>query len=241
MRRPTAIAAIVGALVLAWPAVAVADTLDATSTQTFLTAAIPFERAAIARHGQEVAAIDALIGHVQSACPDAVPANLAAGSPAQQHTLGAFRDAALLELSLAALRPVKSAARIEIAHTAKLRWTNATLNKRFAAYIREGRALLALRAPDLCVQARAAAQSDFAAVPPRTKAFIARYRAAAPNSAPTLAGLAHWMKPFATPAERASIERLHALEAKFERVLSAKFLLGAFGRVEQALTGELTI
>lgn len=239
MRRPTAVAVVLGALMLALPGAASAGSLDATSTATFVSAATRAEHIAIARVGREKASADALIEHVESKCPGSVPASLATGTLAQQLTLGAFEDAATFELGLAEVRPLRSVARIEFERTAPLRWTSADLNRRVAVFVREGREVLALHTPDLCAQARTAAQSGFTVVPALTRAFIARFQRASPDSAPTDNGLAQRMKPFATLAELEAIKRLNRLDAKFGRLIT-NFAFRALGQVEHALTGAVT-
>jgi hypothetical protein len=228
---------LVGMLVPASPAIAGVGSLDSASTGTFVSGAIRVERAALATEAREKAAVDAVIGRVQTSCPDAVPANLATGSQAQRGTLRALQDAAAEELILAVLRPDRSVLRLDIAQTAPLRWTSADLKRRVAAYVRNGRGLLGLHAPDLCAQARAAAQTGFRVIPPRTKAFVARSQALAPASASTAAGLAQRMKPLATPDELAAIKRLSRLQAKFDGSFGG-FVFRAFGRLERALSGE---
>jgi len=159
--RRRRIAAILGALMLALPATALATSLDSSSTSKFVAASLQPVRAALAKQGLEHAATKALISHVQSACPGAVPANLATGSEAERRTWGAFSAEALGEFSLALIAPIRPAGQRAIRQIAPLRWTSAALNRQVAAFVRSGRALLALRPPDICAQAQAAAANGF--------------------------------------------------------------------------------
>ena len=90
----------------------------------------------IALHEKLEASADALVGHVESACPGVVPASLQTGSKAQQRTWTALVDGA-----------------------------SAALNRRVAGYEAGERVALSLHPPDLCEQARAAARSGFTVVP----------------------------------------------------------------------------
>ena len=180
---------------LALPATALATSLDTASTTKFVAASSQAVSAALAKQSQEKAAANALISHVQSTCPGAVPANLANGTEAQRHTWQAFSGEAVAEFALALTGPIRPAEQRAVRGIAPLRWTSATVNKEVAAFVRQGRATLALHPPDICDQAKAAAASGFAVVPPATATFIKRYSVAAPASAPTVVDLADKMKP----------------------------------------------
>ena len=184
---------------LALPATALATSLDTASTTKFVAASSQAVSAALAKQSQEKAAANALISHVQSTCPGAVPANLANGTEAQRHTWQVFSGEAVAEFALALTGPIRSAEERAVRGIAPLRWTSATVNKEVAAFVRQGRATLALHPPDICDQAKAAAASGFAVVPPATETFIKRYSVAAPASAPTVVDLADKMKPPADP------------------------------------------
>jgi hypothetical protein len=219
---------------LALPATALATSFDSSSTSKFVAASLQPVRAALAKQSQEHAAVNALISHVQSVCPGAVPTILETGTQAQRRTWGAFSAEALAEFSLALIDPTRSAEQRAIRAIAPLRWTSAALNRQVAAFVRSGRGLLALHPPDICAQAQAAAANGFSVVPPATATFIHRYGAAAPASAPTVVGLAGKMKPLADPQALAGVEQLARLEARLTRDLS-RFASPALGRLSGAL------
>ena len=195
------------------------------------------ERSALtlASLSQEQAAVNALISHVQSTCPGAVPASLKTGTAAQQRAWEALSGEALAELTLALIDPVRPAEQRAIAAIAPLRWTSATLNRQIAAFAQEGRAALALHPPDVCDQARTAAASGFAVVPPATTTFIRRYRAALPSSAPTAVDLADKMKPLADAQGRVAIGQLASLEGRVSHALG-HFTFSALDRLSSALS-----
>jgi hypothetical protein len=222
---------------LALPATALATSLDSTSTSKFVAASSAAVRASLSKQSQEQAAADALISHIQSACPGAVPARLKAGTAAQQRTEQALSFEAGAELTLALIDPVRSAEQRAIRLIAPLRWTSATLNRDISAFVRQGRAALALHPPDLCEQAKAAASSGFAVVPPATTTFLRRYGAALPSSAPTAVELADKMKPLADPQARTAIGQFARLEARLTRDLG-RFTFSALGRLGRALSSQ---
>ncbi len=219
---------------LAVPATALATSLDGSSTSKFVAASLQPVRAALAKQGQEHAAANALISHVQSACPGAVPTSLGTGTQAQRRTWGAFSAEALGEFSLALIGPTRPAEQRAIREIAPLRWTSAALNRQVAAFVRSGRGLLALHPPDICGQAKTAAATGFAVVPPATATFIRRYGAAALASAPTAVELADKMKPLADPQALAAIGQFARLEARLTRDLS-RFASPALDRLGAAL------
>jgi hypothetical protein len=234
VRRRRTIAGVAAALMLALPATALATSLDGSSTSKFVVASLRPVRASLSKQSQEHAAANALISRIQSACPGAVPASLATGSGAQRQTWGAFSVEALGEFSLALIGPVLPAERRAIREIAPLRWTSAALNRHVAAFVRSARGLLALHPPDICVQAKTAAATGFAVVPPATAAFSRRYTAAASASAPTAVELADKMKPLADPHALAAIGQFARLEARLTRDLS-RFALPALDRLSNAL------
>ncbi len=222
-------------LALVLPATALATSLDTASTTKFVAASSQAVSAALAKQSQEKAAASALISHVQSTCPGAVPANLANGTEAQRHTWQAFSSEGVAEFALALTGPLRSAEQRAVRAIAPLRWTSATVNKEVAAFVRQGRATLALHPPDICDQAKAAAASGFAVVPPATVTFIKRYSVAAPASAPTVVDLANKMKPLADSQAATAIAQLAGLESRLSRDLS-RFTFSGIGKLSRALS-----
>lgn len=220
---------------LALPATALATSLDSSSTTKFVVASSGAVRAELASQGKEEAAVNALISHVQSACPGAVPANLKTGTAAQQGAWQALSGEALAEVTLGLIDPIRPAEQRAIRAIAPLRWTSATVDQDVSAFVRQGRAALALHPPDLCEQAKAAAGSSFAVVPPATKIFLRRYASALPSSAPTAIDLADKMKPLADPQARAAIGRLATLEGRVSKAFG-RFTFAAFDRMTSALS-----
>lgn len=235
MRRRRTIAGVVGAVALALPATALASSLDTASTTKFVAASSQVVSAALAKQSQEKAAANALISHVESTCPGAVPANLANGTEAQRHTWQAFSGEAVAEFALALTGPIRSAEQRAVRAIAPLRWTSATVNKEVAAFVQQGRATLALHPPDICAQARASAASGFAVVPPATATFIKRYSLAAPGSAPTVVDLAKKMKPLVDSQTATAIAQLAGLESRLSRDLS-RFTFSGIGKLGRALS-----
>jgi hypothetical protein len=228
------LAGIVGIVMLAAPALAPADSLDATSTARFLAAEMRLGSKVIAVHEKVEASAEALVDHVESACPGAVPSSLQTGSMAQQRTWTALVDGAAGELAVAEQRPLLPALRREHARVAALRWTSAALNGQVAAYVSGERLALSLHPPDLCQQARSAARSGFTVIPAGIKAFNARFEST--EAGASALALARQMKPLATPAELVAIKRLRHQQSRIDRLLGS-FVSQVFARLTQALTG----
>jgi hypothetical protein len=227
-------AAIVGLWLLASPGLAVAGSLNAASTAKFLSVESRIERTVIRLREKLEVSADALIDHVESGCPGALPARLETGSKAQQRTWAAFLEEAADEIAVAELSPVRPAVRRGLARIAPLRWTSTALNSRVGAYVSGGRTALSLHAPDICQQTRTAARLSFTVVPARTSAFDARFESTQPGS--SAVALAREMKPLATPDELAGIKQLGHLQSRVDRLL-AGFTLQVWDRLTRALTG----
>lgn len=221
------------------PAVAAAENtaLDAASTSRFVSASDRLLNASIKLRPQETASISALIHHIASSCPGAVPASLKTGTAAQQKTWQAFSGAGLLEIALAEVSPVKPEARRAIGEIAPLRWTSAAVNRQVAMFVRLGRDAPDLRPPDLCAQAAAAARSGFAKAPPAIETFLHRANAALPSTAPTLGEIVQGMKPLVGSQEGAAIAHLRSLQSQDNRI-AGKIVLPALRQFADALFGE---
>jgi len=212
-------AGILAVSMLALPARALAtSSLDRSSTSKFVAAWSRVVQAESAMHGQEAAAANALIGHVESTCPDALPKNLADGTAAEQRTGLAFSLEATLEMLRAVIGPTQPATRRALGVIAPLRWTSATLNREVATFVREERAA-SPPPPDLCEQAEAAAKSGFTVVPRATARFVAP-RPGDSGSVVTLRDLVDRMRPLAGPQALAAIKRVDRLQARVGRAFS---------------------
>jgi hypothetical protein len=237
MNRLVVIAGTIATLMLVGPGVAASEPLDSASTATFVAASLRVTHAAVARVGRLKASVNVLIGHVDAACPHVVPNSLQNGTVAQQRVAGALIGEALGELTVAETQPLRDVQKSALDEIASLRWTSEALNRRIAAFVRGSRAVLALRPPDLCVEAETAAKSNFMITPRATMTFNRRFFAATRESgSPALGDLLLKMKAFASSDTRAAVQRLGRLENQLGRRFSA-FALSAPGRMVGAFIG----
>ena len=237
MTRLVVIAGTVATLMLGGPGVAASEPLDSSSTATFVAASLRVTQAAVARVVRLKASVNALIGHVETACPHAVPNSLRNGTVAQQRVAAALIGEAVGEVTVAETQPLGDVEQSALDEIAPLRWTSGSLNRRIAAFVRDSRAVLALRPPDLCVDAETAAKSNFIIAPRATMTFNRRFLAATRESgAPALGDLLLKMKAFASSDTLAAVQQLGRLQNQLGRRFSA-FALSALGRIVRAFTG----
>jgi hypothetical protein len=237
VRRIRATAGVIVAVFVAWAGVAAAESENVSSTSAFIAAATQMESRAVALDGREKAAADALIEHVRSGCPSAIPAQNRTGTPAQQRVWMAFYYEAVIELVLADARPLRSSVRRSSATISRLRWSDKTLDTAVRDLVRESRATLSLRPPDLCQQAATASASGFETVPIQTRSFLHRAARAMPDSAPTLYGLARRMRRYLPAKNSEAFNHLRTVNTREGRLLSAR-LGPAVASVLRALLGR---
>jgi hypothetical protein len=188
---------------------------DAASTHAFLTAWGRVLTTTLDRQHEEAAAVDAVIEHVESTCAHVIPSSLgSAGTAAQKRTVRTFAYAAQGELVLALIHPLRSPYRTFTRRIVHLRWSNPALNLETATTLRRLRALLVLRIPDLCRQARFAQASNFSRTPPAIRAFVKRYVALTSAAAPSTDDLLTLMKPLADRRDLDLLGRVRRLERR---------------------------
>jgi hypothetical protein len=213
------------ALVLCAPTAAAASG-DASSSHVFLTATARFLHTTIARRHQEAAAVDALIAHVDSDCPDAVPVSLQKGTTAQQNTAMLFQLALDGELAVAEIGPLRSAYASFDRAIAHLQWSDHDLHRRIALAVKQARATAAIRAPDLCGQASLAAESNFTAAPPAIRTFVRRLDQANSSESTTTGQLIALVARFAGPGDAGLIKRVDQLQKRTEAIIKRLSLRG---------------
>lgn len=206
------------ALVLCAPAVA-ATPRDEASAHTFLVATARLLHSVIDRRHEETTGVGAVITHVDADCPMSVP-SLGSGTPGQQQVENQFAIAAEAEVIFAEIHPLGSAYHSFSRAVAHLRWTNPDLGRRIAAAGRQGDAIAALRAPDLCRQASLARTSNFTRTPPGIRAFVRRFSAATSTESLTTAELEQLATPLAGPGDLELVKQVHQLQQRVNRIIT---------------------
>jgi hypothetical protein len=140
------------------------------------------------------------------------------------------------EVELAAIGPFRHASETFIRAISRLRWSSQAVNRRVAAAVRQVRAVLALRPPDLCRQAAIARVASFTRTPPAIRTFARRFVMAAFAPSSSADELAHLMKPFADPHDLAAIKRVDVLQRREGAILSP-LTYSANTRLDRALFG----
>lgn len=220
---------------VAWPGVAAATPDNSASSSAFIAAVTRIETRAVALHGREQASAEALVEHVRATCPGVLPSRAQSVTAAQLRVLRAFVSEAGYELSLAWVRPLRSAVRLDVSRMSRLHWTDKALNQGVHDLLRTFRATLSLRPPDLCSEAKLASASDFEAIPPRTKAFLHNASLALPDSAPSVVDLANRMKGYLPSSDSGALMHLERLYARGSRLAAP--LLKVWGNLLAALAG----
>ena len=228
--------AVTAALVALAAPLANASTMDVASTHAFIVAAVRDTRAVVARYGRERASMNAAIEHVAATCPAVLSRAAQYGTAAQQDSWGQLVQEASFDLILAQIAPIRGVVTVSTRTLARLHWTAPPINRAVATFVRESRATLALRAPDLCEDARASAAAGFSSVPASTTAFLRSARVAVPDMAPTGGDLIRMMHAYLTPGDRRAIRQLDGLDARLNRLVGT-FEPGAYVRMVDALAG----
>lgn len=237
MRAVGAIAAVVIGLLAASPSATAVAGSNKASTTTFIGAAGRLVSAELGLVGRGEAAANALITHVRSACPGAIPNRLRTGPPARQAVWVVFQIEAAFELGVAQDRPLKPAVSVFIARTAHLRWTDQALNRAIADLVDQLRTVSSLRPPDLCIQAKLAKSSGYSIVPPGTGEFVSSVSVGDQKSGPGtgLRRLMERMSAYMTVGEARAARHVLALDHRLIRLNSARFERQVLGRLQRAL------
>lgn len=238
MKLTLAVTALLTAAIAATSPVASASPVDVASTRSFIAAANRLESAAVNKHRSEEASANSLISHISATCRGSLPASTRSGSAAQKATWTAFTAEAGYALVLAQLNVLRPEYKRLIADLGPLHWTDQPLNRQVANNIRQYRAALNLRIPDLCGETKAAARSNFSVIPASTIRFLRRAKTALPaaGTQPTFSDLVQRMKRYTTRSEAGAIRRLRNLEHRYAQ-LNSSFSSDAYLRIMKALSG----
>lgn len=226
---------LIAAAVLVFAAPASASSIDQRSTHRFIAASVAALSGAIAAHGRQQPAIDAVIGHLTTGCPGALP-DASPGTTAQQGTRAALYEEAVVELSLAFVAPIRAVFPAFARRVAGLHWTRSALDRSVAASVRSGLGTLALVPPDVCGDIAAAAASGFTTIPAETAAFLRAAGRSVLATGPLATDLVGRMQRFIGPGDAAAVGRLHRLQRRLDELFS-KPIAAAYARLDRALTG----
>jgi hypothetical protein len=213
------IAGLVCAASVCLPAHALASvhTDDAAATRAYLSAYDAYDRGTYAEVGVRVAAIEARAAAIGGECPSVLTY--------------APRDAAFKELGeeanttafFAGVAPVRSMT-LRMAHTIEhLRWSDRRLTRLVRAEAAEERAVATLALPDVCADIAAWKASAYAALPQSAARFLARVQAieslpgAGTSEESREAAILRLLRPYETPSQRRTAERIERLEAQINR------------------------
>lgn len=221
-------------------AVASASSLrtDRAATEAYISAERGWLSAAISEHHRSEAAANAVINSVLATCPAAMAGARRDGTAAQQNTREAFVMEANLELALAEFRPLRPALTVTIRKERTLRWSRAVINRRIAGPLHQAQLLLALKSPDLCAQARAAAMSSFTKLPSKTAGFLRAAQPAIDSDYPSSpADALKMMRPYMTTTDKHAASRLISLNNQLDN-LNSQFGFAVSLRMIRALFGS---
>jgi hypothetical protein len=214
-----------------------ANPVDFASTHMFIVLALQNSRATVGAFSREKASADATISRVSSTCPGVLSRSARTGTTAQQRSWSNLTEEASLELALAEVAPLRRVIAQSTRTLARLRWSVAGIDRAVRVLVRQTRATLALRPPDLCGDASASAATGFVSVPRSTVTFLRSSRVAFPHSGPTYSELVHKMRGFVAADEMSAIKRLHVFNARLNS-LNSRFGPDAYVRMIDALAGK---
>jgi len=231
------VAALVVGAVVGIGQVASAEPVDIASTHAFIVDSVQFARADVATFGRGEASVDAAINRVVRTCPDVASRSAQNGTAAQQRTWTSLIDEAGYAVVLAEVAPLRPATTKLTRTLGRLRWSVASINRAMAAFLRADRAILALKPPDLCGDARASAATAFTSVPRSAVTFLRSASVAFPDSPATDSGLLRTMNAFVTQDESSEIKELCALNVRLEN-LNRRFGPTAYDQMIDGLAGK---
>jgi hypothetical protein len=157
--------AILGATMCAGLAPASAGASDVTATQAYVKANYAFTRTARANLASSDRALTGVLRRISQTCPHA-----ARGMPQNVQSEHLSNEVIGL-LVLEADKPDKAAALRFLHAVGRLRWSNASLNRKLHTYMKQLAALTKLGPPDVCADVRAWVAGGHTTIPTSTVAF----------------------------------------------------------------------
>lgn len=142
-----------------------ASASDVSATQAYVKANYAFTRTAHANLGRSNRALTSVLHRISQTCPHA-----ARGTPQNVQSEHLSNEVIGL-LVLEADKPDRAAALRFLHAVSRLRWSNASLNHKLHAYMKQLAALSKLSPPDVCGDVRAWVAGGHAMLPPGTVAF----------------------------------------------------------------------
>jgi hypothetical protein len=208
----TTLSAIVICTANAFPAPAIAASLDAAPTRSYLKDATQLlQTAANNLHASELAA-----GHIVAEIRDQCPNELADAPTREQVPL----ETEVLGAIYAAFdRPDHQAQRTYVALLHRLRWSNSVVTRLVREETRNEAATLALAVPDVCADARAWANSQFRILPASTLVFDRKFETILHAQEPQ-ATIHRLLKPLMDNADRCLLRRVNRLQGHLTEALA---------------------
>jgi hypothetical protein len=194
---------------------------DVAAARTVVRAITRFDRTALGRQSQMIAAAKAVVAQVQAGCPAGLPSSVLNGTSTQRAVALDLLFEAAFDLSIDVVRPLRHPA---LALAAGLE--RATFSKRgFSRSIHQTatvqRVIVTLKPSDLCGDIKAAAAGGFAADPPGTTAFLNGFQSAASGAGLSVPEIIKKTKPYlVTTRDRASLKHLETIDARYEKFVT---------------------
>jgi hypothetical protein len=154
-----------GVAIAVAPAPAWSNARDTATTNAYLKADYALVRTVSSNLARSEAALQGLLAHVRSACPEA-----AAGSPqTPESTL--LSDELIGTMVLTGGHVDRAAVQAYVSKVAGLRWSDQGLSRAIGSHVADLRTLLGLQTPDICADVKSWATSAFKVLPVRTVQF----------------------------------------------------------------------
>ncbi len=205
---------------------------DIAATRAFIADATAFLTKALSSSSRSKASVDAFVGDLTSTCPGSLATGQAKESSVQRRTRAALLTEAHFEAVLAQISPLRRSVKHLINRVEHLRWGIPRLDDAVRTFLRADRAALAIKAPDLCRDIKAAANTGFATIPGATSRLIkAAARAETSNS---VADIANLMVRFTGHDERRALDHLRHVQNQINR-LEGKLAFNAIERIRSTL------
>jgi hypothetical protein len=144
---------------------ALSASADTKTTAAYLKADYALVRTVSSNLTRTESALQGLLAHVRSACPQA-----AGGSP-QTPQSTQLSNELIGAMVLTGGNVDRQAVRLYVSKVSGLRWSNRAVNRAISSHVRDLRTLLGLPIPDICADVKAWAASGFTALPTRTVQF----------------------------------------------------------------------
>ena len=195
---------------------------DVAAARALIAAQTHYFAAGLATRREATADVNAFIAQTKAQCPNALPATLLDGGPAQRTVYQQLFTEGAFDLAIAQLQATGDATTTEAEALDRIHFSRRAVNRDIRQLARSLRAEVALAPVDLCADIKTAADGGYKQVPTQTTQFVNHFENTAAEPAPSFDQLVQDIQPdVVTHRDAGAVKHMRALGIRY-----TSFILG---------------